>query len=144
MVDSGPPAPFVVDSSPPTPFVARHDRRRSRSSSCRPNQITRQSGKRENLPKEDTARMTKWAKEHMDCPYPTDAEKQEFVNQSRGRLSKFTGFKMVIHTNILTATEQVANWFINFRRRKLKQWKADAAAEEAARSQEMHRQEAGV
>jgi hypothetical protein len=53
----------------------------------------RQPGKRKNLPKEHVERMMSWIHQNLGHAYPTEADKQWFVTESRGELSRFTRFE---------------------------------------------------
>lgn len=57
--------------------------------------------RRGNLPKPVTDVLRAWFHEHLDHPYPTEEDKQVFMNQ--------TGLSI----------SQISNWFINARRRQL-------------------------
>lgn len=57
---------------------------------------------RNNLPKETTHVLLKWLKEHLNHPYPNSFEKTQ--------LMMTTGLNQ----------QQLSNWFINARRRKIK------------------------
>ncbi|KAI0024837.1 hypothetical protein F4780DRAFT_479367 [Xylariomycetidae sp. FL0641] len=62
---------------------------------------SKQRKRRGNLPKETTDKLRAWFMTHLEHPYPTEDEKQEFMRQ--------TGLQM----------NQISNWFINARRRQL-------------------------
>ncbi|OUM52727.1 hypothetical protein BVG19_g1940 [[Candida] boidinii] len=57
--------------------------------------------KRANLPKQTTVVLLSWLNEHLDHPYPNSKEKVELMYQ--------TGL----------SSQQLSNWFINARRRKI-------------------------
>lgn len=57
--------------------------------------------RRGNLPKDVTAVLKEWLKEHSGHPYPTDEEKKSLVEKTQLSLN------------------QISNWFINARRRLL-------------------------
>lgn len=56
--------------------------------------------RRGNLPKEATRILKRWFDSHLDSPYPTEDEKRALVEETRLDIN------------------QVANWFINARRRR--------------------------
>lgn len=64
--------------------------------------LSSRSRTRNNLPKETTYILLKWLNEHLDHPYPNSFEKT--------RLMMATGLNQ----------QQLSNWFINARRRKIK------------------------
>ncbi|KAF8423560.1 hypothetical protein EV426DRAFT_574415 [Tirmania nivea] len=64
--------------------------------------------RRGNLPKHVTDTLRNWLTNHVAHPYPTEEEKQQ--------LCQITGLNM----------NQISNWFINARRRKLPQQRSDA------------------
>ncbi|GMF20889.1 hypothetical protein B5S32_g3233 [[Candida] boidinii] len=71
-----------------------------------PNEKTQSSSinnkkKRANLPKQTTVVLLSWLNEHLDHPYPNSKEKVELMYQ--------TGL----------SSQQLSNWFINARRRKI-------------------------
>lgn len=68
--------------------------------------------RRGNLPRQVTEILRQWLNAHIEHPYPTDEEKQELIKQ--------TGLTL----------NQLSNWFINARRRRLPglQNKSHAAA----------------
>ncbi|QSZ29197.1 hypothetical protein DSL72_003708 [Monilinia vaccinii-corymbosi] len=72
--------------------------------------------RRGNLPKPTTDILTGWFVNHLDHPYPNEEEKQVLMRQ--------TGLQL----------NQISNWFINARRRKLPALQNSARAENAARS----------
>ncbi|KAB8291539.1 hypothetical protein EYC80_006340 [Monilinia laxa] len=72
--------------------------------------------RRGNLPKPTTDILTGWFVNHLDHPYPNEEEKQLLMRQ--------TGLQL----------NQISNWFINARRRKLPALQNSARAENAARS----------
>lgn len=57
---------------------------------------------RNNLPKETTYILLKWLNEHLNHPYPNSFEKNQLMMS--------TGLNQ----------QQLSNWFINARRRKIK------------------------
>jgi len=57
--------------------------------------------RRGNLPKPVTDILRRWLQEHLDHPYPSDEQKQVFIQR--------TGLSI----------SQISNWFINARRRQL-------------------------
>lgn len=57
--------------------------------------------RRGNLPRQVTEILRKWLSDHIEHPYPTDEEKQQLIKQ--------TGLTL----------NQLSNWFINARRRRL-------------------------
>ncbi|EED14961.1 homeobox transcription factor, putative [Talaromyces stipitatus ATCC 10500] len=57
--------------------------------------------RRGNLPKNVTDVLRAWFHEHLDHPYPTEEDKQRFMNETNLTMS------------------QISNWFINARRRQL-------------------------
>ncbi|KIX03650.1 uncharacterized protein Z518_07203 [Rhinocladiella mackenziei CBS 650.93] len=57
--------------------------------------------RRGNLPKPITDILRRWLQEHLDHPYPTDEQKQIFIQRTGLTIS------------------QISNWFINARRRQL-------------------------
>lgn len=71
--------------------------------------------RRGNLPKWKTDLMKRWYEAHIKNPYPNDQEKRELMAATDLTL------------------EQVANWFINCRRRHGPQMSRDAEAEEMLR-----------
>ncbi|KAF8455317.1 Homeodomain-like protein [Terfezia claveryi] len=73
-------------------------------------QVARLGNKRRrgNLPKHVTDTLRNWLTNHVAHPYPTEEEKQQ--------LCQITGLNM----------NQISNWFINARRRKLPQQRSDA------------------
>lgn len=73
-------------------------------------QVARLGNKRRrgNLPKHVTDTLRNWLTNHVAHPYPTEDEKQQ--------LCQITGLNM----------NQISNWFINARRRKLPQQRSDA------------------
>ncbi|KAI9641425.1 homeodomain super [Ciborinia camelliae] len=72
--------------------------------------------RRGNLPKPTTDILNAWFSSHLDHPYPNEEVKQLLMRQ--------TGLQL----------NQISNWFINARRRKLPQLQKSARAEHAARS----------
>ncbi|CAK7894556.1 hypothetical protein CAAN1_10S05468 [[Candida] anglica] len=95
---SGPPPP-----PPPPPSHAtqqayhpRHHQPLSTSQTA-PKRKTRN-----NLPKETTYTLLKWLNEHLNHPYPNSFEKNQLMHS--------TGLNQ----------QQLSNWFINARRRKIK------------------------
>ncbi|KAM3081130.1 homeodomain superfamily [Clarireedia jacksonii] len=77
---------------------------------------SRQRRRRGNLPKHTTDILNAWFLGHLQHAYPTEEEKQMLMQQ--------TGLQM----------NQISNWFINARRRKLPALQNNARAEETARS----------
>lgn len=67
---------------------------------------------RNNLPKETTNILLKWLNEHLHHPYPNSFEKND--------LMAATGLNQ----------QQLSNWFINARRRKIKNLKAQRPVDE--------------
>lgn len=67
--------------------------------------ITPAKKRRGNLPRQVTEILRQWLNEHIEHPYPTDEQKQE--------LMKLTGLTL----------NQLSNWFINARRRRVPQLK---------------------
>ncbi|ESZ89992.1 hypothetical protein SBOR_9622 [Sclerotinia borealis F-4128] len=76
--------------------------------------------RRGNLPKPITDVLTAWFINHLEHPYPNEEEKQLLMRQ--------TGLQL----------NQISNWFINARRRKLPALQNSARAESAARSHLRH------
>ncbi|KAI0194188.1 hypothetical protein F4808DRAFT_464601 [Astrocystis sublimbata] len=72
---------------------------------------TKPRKRRGNLPKEVTEILLTWFMDHLEKPYPTEEEKQILMKQ--------TGLQM----------NQISNWFINARRRKLPSMLKDLEAE---------------
>lgn len=68
---------------------------------------SRNRRRRGNLPKQVTDILRAWFQDHLDHPYPTEEEKQMFIQQ--------TGLTM----------NQISNWFINARRRHLPAMRQD-------------------
>lgn len=64
--------------------------------------ISKQRKTRNNLPKETTYILLKWLNEHLNHPYPNSFEKNQLMIS--------TGLNQ----------QQLSNWFINARRRKIK------------------------
>ncbi|KIW73447.1 hypothetical protein, variant 3 [Phialophora macrospora] len=64
--------------------------------------------RRGNLPKHITDYLKNWFLAHLDHPYPTEDEKQQFVHDTQLSLA------------------QISNWFINARRRHLPTWRHQA------------------
>ncbi|EIE91381.1 hypothetical protein G6F46_005267 [Rhizopus delemar] len=63
--------------------------------------IVKKKKRRGNLPKDVTAVLKGWLKDHLKHPYPTEEEKKELVKRTELSLN------------------QISNWFINARRRLL-------------------------
>ncbi|KAI1433128.1 hypothetical protein GGR50DRAFT_539495 [Xylaria sp. CBS 124048] len=70
--------------------------------------------RRGNLPKETTEKLRAWFVDHLQHPYPTEDEKQELMRQTNLQMN------------------QISNWFINARRRRLPALISNAQAESAA------------
>ncbi|KAK9355892.1 homeobox KN domain-containing protein [Lipomyces doorenjongii] len=80
-----------------------------------------QKKRRGNLPKHVTDILRNWLNAHVQHPYPTEEEKTTFMQQ--------TGLTM----------NQISNWFINARRRRLPTLNKEAAAAAAATAAIVHR-----
>ncbi|KAK9315725.1 homeobox KN domain-containing protein [Lipomyces starkeyi] len=80
-----------------------------------------QKKRRGNLPKHVTDILRNWLNAHVQHPYPTEEEKTTFMQQ--------TGLTM----------NQISNWFINARRRRLPTLNKEAAAAAAATAAITHR-----
>ncbi|KAK9388274.1 homeobox KN domain-containing protein [Lipomyces mesembrius] len=80
-----------------------------------------QKKRRGNLPKHVTDILRNWLNVHVQHPYPTEEEKTMFMQQ--------TGLTM----------NQISNWFINARRRRLPTLNKEAAAAAAATAAIAHR-----
>ncbi|KAK9376269.1 homeobox KN domain-containing protein [Lipomyces chichibuensis] len=80
-----------------------------------------QKKRRGNLPKHVTDILRNWLNAHVQHPYPTEEEKTMFMQQ--------TGLTM----------NQISNWFINARRRRLPTLNKEAAAAAAATAAIAHR-----
>lgn len=65
-------------------------------------QSTKTKFKRNNLPREKTAILLKWLDENLSYPYPSSQQKSQLMSS--------TGLNQ----------QQLSNWFINARRRKIK------------------------
>ncbi|RVX66232.1 hypothetical protein B0A52_10159 [Exophiala mesophila] len=72
--------------------------------------------RRGNLPKQITDVLRLWLQEHLDHPYPSDEQKQLFIQR--------TGLSI----------SQISNWFINARRRQLPALKLKRAKAIASRA----------
>ncbi|RDL34374.1 uncharacterized protein BP5553_07502 [Venustampulla echinocandica] len=81
-----------------------------------PGPDTKQRRRRGNLPKETTDLLKAWFMGHLQHPYPTEDEKQDLMRQ--------TGLQI----------NQISNWFINARRRRLPAMINSARAESDART----------
>ncbi|APA15106.1 hypothetical protein SS1G_08681 [Sclerotinia sclerotiorum 1980 UF-70] len=100
-----------------TPFTEGHHSGNYSSAAYQAQDMDSKPRKRRgNLPKPTTDILTTWFINHLEHPYPNEEEKQLLMVQ--------TG----LHLN------QISNWFINARRRKLPALQNNARAENAARS----------
>lgn len=106
-------------AGPPVPGYPRHDSISSTSSNGSPGEVSSTSSsssmasnasdqqspqgkkRRGNLPRQVTDILRSWLNAHVQHPYPTDEEKAELMKQ--------TGLTL----------NQISNWFINARRRRL-------------------------
>lgn len=79
---------------------------------------SRKGKRRGNLPKETTEKLAAWFMSHLNHPYPTEEEKQMLMQD--------TGLQM----------NQISNWFINARRRRLPKIHKDAEAENNAKGRQ--------
>lgn len=86
------------DSNPSYSSLPRMVRSKSVRKDSPPATVRR---RRANLPKKTTAILLSWLNDNLDHPYPTSSEKAELI-------------KMTNLTN-----QQLSNWFINARRRKI-------------------------
>ena len=77
------------------------------------------SKRRGNLPKVATNILMSWLQEHLDHPYPSDEDKQRFMNRTGLMIQQVSTFHNLINGLSLTRTLQINNWFINARRRQL-------------------------
>lgn len=88
--------------------------------------------RRGNLPREITDMLKQWFEEHLAHPYPTEEEKQ--------LLCRRTGLQMTqVSTSVMTwrkradTGDQISNWFINSRRRRVPELLQQASAEKSLR-----------
>ncbi len=88
--------------------------------------------RRGNLPREITDMLKQWFEEHLAHPYPTEEEKQMLCSR--------TGLAMTqVRTTARTwreqadSGEQISNWFINSRRRRVPELLQQAATETTLR-----------
>ncbi|KAJ8068046.1 hypothetical protein OCU04_003622 [Sclerotinia nivalis] len=111
-----------------TPFTDGHHSGNYGSAPYQTQDIDSKPRKRRgNLPKPTTDILTAWFINHLEHPYPNEEEKQLLMRQ--------TGLQL----------NQISNWFINARRRKLPALQNSARAENAARSHHnrMHSSDGG-
>lgn len=106
--------PSVPGMSPPAPMMQQGHRRslvglptlpglpRSDSLTPEASGISSRSRTRNNLPKETTYILLRWLNDHLNHPYPNSFEKTQLMIT--------TGLNQ----------QQLSNWFINARRRKIK------------------------
>ncbi|CAD6444953.1 d8a4d969-8539-42df-98b8-1480dba42e05 [Sclerotinia trifoliorum] len=100
-----------------TPFTDGHHSGNYSSTAYQTQDMDSKPRKRRgNLPKPTTDILTAWFINHLEHPYPNEEEKQLLMRQ--------TGLQL----------NQISNWFINARRRKLPALQNSARAENAARS----------
>lgn len=76
--------------------------------------------RRGNLPKQITDVLRIWLQEHLDHPYPSDEQKQIFIQRTGLTISQvcFHNHSQHLVSRLLTCA-QISNWFINARRRQL-------------------------
>jgi Homeobox KN domain len=74
--------------------------------------------RRGNLPKTITDILRAWFQDHLDHPYPSEEEKQMFIQQTGLTMNQVSRSKYCNTCNLLTFL-QISNWFINARRRHL-------------------------
>ncbi|TEY44660.1 hypothetical protein BOTCAL_0348g00050 [Botryotinia calthae] len=117
--DQGYPQPATFPHHPgQTPFTNRHHSGNYNSTPYQSQDMgdAKPRKRRGNLPKPTTDILTTWFINHLEHPYPNEEEKQLLMRQTNLQLN------------------QISNWFINARRRKLPALQNSARAENAARS----------
>lgn len=76
--------------------------------------------RRGNLPKPVTDILRRWLQDHLDHPYPSDEQKQVFIQRTGLSISQVSvDWPFLTIGIILTLPLQISNWFINARRRQL-------------------------
>ncbi|KAK6595764.1 homeodomain-containing protein [Botrytis cinerea] len=117
--DQGYPQPATFPHHPgQTPFTNRHHSGNYNPAPYQSQDMgdAKPRKRRGNLPKPTTDILTTWFINHLEHPYPNEEEKQLLMRQTNLQLN------------------QISNWFINARRRKLPALQNSARAENAARS----------
>ena len=88
--------------------------------------------RRGNLPRNITDMLKQWFEEHLAHPYPTEEEKQMLCARTGLAMTQVSSLARTLRQEADTG-EQISNWFINSRRRRVPELEKQADAEKQLR-----------
>ena len=88
--------------------------------------------RRGNLPRDVTDMLKQWFEDHLAHPYPTEEEKQMLCRRTGLAMTQVSTIARVRRDGTDTG-EQISNWFINSRRRRVPELVQQAQTEKKLR-----------